>query len=313
MMRHELYDFFKRANEDIEREYERISWRVTEDPGTAGDQGEENWKKLLKLWIPTNFKVITKGRIIDDKGNASPQLDVIILAPDYPQQMLDCKLYLAGGVVAAFECKTTLRKAHINKFMENSKLISALALKDTGTPRKDLQSKIYYGLLAHSHEWKRPHSKPKENIRKTIEKSCQSIIRHPIEVPNIVCVADVATWHSCKLIIPPQPDVEMYQKLSVTSSFIEPKMRITGAENEDMEGENYTPVGALIFNLLEHLAWSYPSLRNIITYMSHLNLVGNGQGKMLVYPGCPLSEETLRNLCKLENGGLWNEWKMYIK
>ena len=103
MSQHELLDFLKRTNEDIEREYERISWRVSEDPGTAGDQGEENWKKLLKLWLPSGFEIVTKGRILGTNGNASPQLDVIVLSPDYPKQLIDCKLYLAGGVVAAFE------------------------------------------------------------------------------------------------------------------------------------------------------------------------------------------------------------------
>ena len=69
MSQHELLDFLKRTNEDIEREYERISWRVSEDPGTAGDQGEENWKKLLKLWLPSGFEIVTKGRILGTNGN----------------------------------------------------------------------------------------------------------------------------------------------------------------------------------------------------------------------------------------------------
>ena len=84
-MTHELIEFLKRANKNIEREYNRISWRVNEDPGTAGEQGEENWKKLLKLWLPSNFEVVTKGRILDVNGNASPQMDIIVLSPYYPK------------------------------------------------------------------------------------------------------------------------------------------------------------------------------------------------------------------------------------
>jgi len=65
-------------------EYDRIQKRATEDPETAGDQGEENWATLLRQWLPS-----------------------------YPQILLDKKLYLAGGVAVAFECKTTLKAAHV--------------------------------------------------------------------------------------------------------------------------------------------------------------------------------------------------------
>ena len=82
--------------------------------------------------------------------------------------MLNCKEYLSGGVVAAFECKTTLRRKHIEEFVEHSRKIEKLAFNENGTPRKDLQSKIYYGLLAHSHEGKKENSNPKEIIEKAI-------------------------------------------------------------------------------------------------------------------------------------------------
>lgn len=48
---HDLFDFFKKANRNISDEYTRICRRVNEDPGTAGDQGEENWKELLESCI----------------------------------------------------------------------------------------------------------------------------------------------------------------------------------------------------------------------------------------------------------------------
>ena len=40
--------------------------------------------------------------------------------------MLNCKEYLSGGVVAAFECKTTLRRKHIEEFVEHSRKIEKL-------------------------------------------------------------------------------------------------------------------------------------------------------------------------------------------
>ena len=88
---HDLFDFFKKANSNISDEYTRICRRVNEDPGTAGDQGEENWKELLESWIPPYFQIVTKGRILSDSGETSPQVDVIVLSPDYPKSLLNCK------------------------------------------------------------------------------------------------------------------------------------------------------------------------------------------------------------------------------
>lgn len=59
-------------------EYARIQKRASEDPGTAGDQGEENWAELLRGWLPRTYEVVTKGRIISQDGHTSPQVDVLV-------------------------------------------------------------------------------------------------------------------------------------------------------------------------------------------------------------------------------------------
>ena len=45
---HDLYDFMRQISAEMSAEYNRIQMRATEDPGTAGDQGEENWAELLR-------------------------------------------------------------------------------------------------------------------------------------------------------------------------------------------------------------------------------------------------------------------------
>lgn len=55
------------ATQEMESEYYRIQKRTREDPGTAGDQGEENWAELLRHWLPQGYHVRTKGRILSDK------------------------------------------------------------------------------------------------------------------------------------------------------------------------------------------------------------------------------------------------------
>ena len=130
------------ATREIGAEYNRILKRAIEDPGTAGDQGEENWATLLRNWLPSTLKIVTKGRILSHEGIASPQVDVLILQPEYPNYLLDKKLFLAGGVFAAFECKITLESEHIEKFIKNSIEIKSHAEKRKGTPYKELQSPI---------------------------------------------------------------------------------------------------------------------------------------------------------------------------
>ncbi len=164
MQTNDLIDFINTATRDIENEYKRIQKRAVEDPGTAGDQGEENWASLLKNWLPPTFQIVTKGRILSHKGIASPQVDVIILRPEYPKNLLDKKLYLAGGVLAAFECKVTLKSHHIEKFIENSIKIKNQLTEQKGSPYKEHQSSILYDRLAHSHHCNRDKSDPINNI-----------------------------------------------------------------------------------------------------------------------------------------------------
>jgi hypothetical protein len=103
---HELEEFLAQDRAEIAAEYKRIYQRSTEDPGTAGDEGEENWAELLREWSPPSYQVVTKGRIIFPDGTATPQIDVLVLRGTYPPRLLTKKLYLSSGVVAAFECKT---------------------------------------------------------------------------------------------------------------------------------------------------------------------------------------------------------------
>src|SRR4051812_20093503 len=161
---HELFDFVFAVTEDLAREYVRIQKRATEDPGTAGDQGEENWATLFKQWLPSYLHVVTKGRILTESGYASPQMDVLVLSPSYPKMLLDKKLYLAGGVLAAFECKITLKAEHVKAAVETSALLRRNMPKETGSPYRELNSPLIYGVLAHSHSWKGERSTPVENV-----------------------------------------------------------------------------------------------------------------------------------------------------
>jgi hypothetical protein len=99
-------------------------------------------------------------------------VDVLVLSPPYPKHLRDKKIYLAGGVEAAFECKITLKAEHITTATKNASTIRGLLPERTGTPYKELHSPIIYGLLAHSHSWKGSNSTPIERIE-----SLRSVLR----------------------------------------------------------------------------------------------------------------------------------------
>src|SRR5687767_6920960 len=121
--KHEFFDFMASVKTSMEREYKQINKRVLEDPGTAGDQVEENWAEFLRGWLPANYPVVTKGRVLNHRGDASPQVDILVLQPNYPMHLRNQKHYFAGGVIAVFECKLTLKATHLKDAFETAKFI----------------------------------------------------------------------------------------------------------------------------------------------------------------------------------------------
>ena len=256
---HDLHDFMRQLSDEMAAEYDRIQKRAVEDPGTAGDQGEENWAELLRGWLPRTYEVVTKGRIISQDGRTSPQVDVLVLKSIYPKKLLNKKLYLAAGVVAAFECKTTLTAADIEKTVENSTKIKDLYPARNGTPYKELHAPIVYGLLAHSHSWKRPNSTPKENIKQKLWESDHSHVSHPRLSLDLLCVADLATWtlfKAARHLFSPRCDSVYGTNGPVETAYIER----TGQPGR------FIPIGDLISSLSRRIAWEDPVLRDFVNY-----------------------------------------------
>src|ERR1041384_2880064 len=105
MKKHSLFKLMGAVKESLSSDYSRIRARSREDPGTAGNQAEENWAEILRNWLPANYRVVTKGRILFKDGSTSPQVDVLVLTSSYPRGLGNEKYFFSGGVVAAFECK----------------------------------------------------------------------------------------------------------------------------------------------------------------------------------------------------------------
>jgi len=314
MQSNDLTDFMNSATRQMAEEYERIQKRATEDPGTAGDQGEENWATLLRNWLPSTFQIVTKGRILSHKGIASPQVDILVLQPEYPKELLDKKLFLAGGVFAAFECKTTLIAEHIETFIKNSIEIKSHVEERKGTPYKELQSPIIYGLLAHSHSWKKDKSTPIDNIENKLIEADENFITHPIQMPDLICVADLACWSSVKTVFIGPNQIPNWDSMksrygengSATSGYVGHTKEI------EKQTRDFTPIGAMITSLLDKLSWEYPNLRQLARYFTLTNIQGSGQGAMRTWESEIYSDEIRRRveLGQLKNGVHWDEWSI---
>jgi hypothetical protein len=311
---HELHDFLAESEKQIQAAYDRIQKRVTEDPGTAGDQAEENWAELFREWLPSYFQVVTKGRILAPSGEASPQVDVIVLLPSYPKGLISQKLFLAGGVAAAFECKTTLKSEHIQEALETSAKIQRAMPKREGSPYQELTSPIVFGLLAHSHNWKSPTSRPVEIIGNQLIASDLKFVSHPRESLDVLCVADLGTWTISKMnyMSPhqfPDPAMATIYGSKANTSYI------CHGLNVAQKKPFFSPLGALFSSLYHKLAWTFPDMRGLDNYFRQVNVMGDGMGAMRSWDLSIYSEKTRQRIQNGEcrNGaGFFDEWTLCL-
>jgi hypothetical protein len=142
----------------MQDDYDAIRKQHPDDTGVAGDVAENNWRILFERWLPSNLQYATKVRVLGVDGELSNEVDLVILDPAYPTPLLEKKQIISTGVVAAFECKLTLRASDFNKTFEKAK--KAKSISGGFYHPQSLVSEHYvnlhggfpYGVLAHSHE-----------------------------------------------------------------------------------------------------------------------------------------------------------------
>jgi len=312
--RHDLLVFLEQLGHDLASEYSRIYARASEDPGTAGDQGEENWAELLRGWLPGDFQIVTKGRIINEHGLVSPQIDILILDKNYPRSLLTKKLYLAAGVLAAIECKTTLTAKHVSTSVERCVKFKSLFAPGQGTPHSELHSPLLYGVLAHSHSWKSPASKPDEIIERELFTSDEKLVKHPRDQLDFLCVSDLGTWSSSKMTFfgPTfnpwsQALAQIYGPNGSAVSYY-----VGNSKNTPNQTASFSPIGALLSCAVEKLAWRDVSLRAYANYFRLLNTAGAGRGQGRRWDTDIYSTDVKTRVERglLVSGVHWDEWSM---
>ena len=266
-MKHDLHIFLDEQSDRLAKEYERIYRRAADDPGTAGDQGEQNWAEVLRQWLPAYYHVVTKGRIINENGELSPQVDVVVLKPEYPRALLDTKIYMSAGVAAAFECKLTLTKADIEKTLANAVKIKRLCLPRLGEAFDELNAPIVYGLLSHSHSWKSTRTKVKETIAGHLKAGVVPI-DSPRELIDFVCVADLALWSLRKIVARSKRHKGRVLGQAVYFVSDRPDPRIGYKRVYDGQ---FAACSAFVAQFLSRLSWENEALEGISAYLRDSN------------------------------------------
>lgn len=153
--------------------------------------------------------------------------------------------------------------------------------------------------MAHSHEWKKPRSKPFENFKRQLASADEKIIKHPCEMPGVLCVADLLTAVSSKSI--------NMGKFGGEESLVTTYFSCPDSSGRTVSGS--TPIGTLLNSLLHKLAWEYPSIRTMANYFRESGVSDVGSGTARFWGKEVLSEEIIKSIHsnKLTNK-IWDEW-----
>jgi hypothetical protein len=310
MQRHDFFRLMAAANESLASDYRRIRRRSLDDPGTAGDQAEEDWAEVFRSWLPATYPVITRGRILFEDGTSSPQVDVLVLKPSYPVGLRHEKYILVGGVVAAFECKLTLRKEHVDRAFRVAAEIKKKARAEIGTPYDELNSYPIFGLLAHSHAFR--DKRPSWIIHKAVEQFQTKHVEHPRELLDIICVADAVTMPLSKdVLIGCDLDKNEIESLKEAgSNNLISTMYVINDEDKNNPHDVGAILGSLIHELTFRMAFVDPSIRDWADHLSFIGVYG-GIGRPVFWTENELSPGVRRRLKK--NGREQDHWSKWSK
>lgn len=266
----DLIDYMRQATQEIQSEYERIHRRAASDPGTAGDEGEENWAEIIKQWLPDSLKVVTKGQLLTVDGKTSPQVDIIVLEPNYPKALINKKKYLIDGIVAVFECKVTIDKNSIHKTIKNCAIIKKLIgqRNRNGSPYKELTSPIVFGLLAHSSIWKSATKDVINTISSHLLEADKLYVKHPSEMMDLLCIPSLGNWRSLiECWVDHKNEIIDYDGEYLALPRIVTSDYMCHYKN-DGQSNDFTPIGHFIASLWIRISKERHDLRRLSEYFN---------------------------------------------
>jgi hypothetical protein len=281
-MGHVHHEWLEKVTADIAADYERL--RAGEDPQWAGHGGEETWARLFQDWLPPAYEVGIRKYIVPEEGDEKFETDLVVFNPAYPERLRSRVDVLAGGVAAAFSVKLTLNVEGLRDGIKRAAKLRRATKARAGTARTELLGAFPVGLLAHSSFWKKPGSKPEENITRAFRKLDGELARHPRESLDFLCVADLNTWGTAKMAWWP-PDFAAAMPVVpgkvplATEEMKANGLCVTAITKSDL-AQSPAPVALFIARLMSRLSASDPALVPLAEGLHVTNTMGTAGGPL---------------------------------
>lgn len=181
-----------------------------------------------------------------------------------------------------------------------------------GTPYRELHAPIIYGLLARSYSWKNQSAATEVEIEQALMASDEAYASHPRECLDLLCVADLGTWKTVKVLTPlaltshckPPVHSVLQSGFTLQTAY----MMAESAPNNP--NSHFTPTGSFIFDISRKLAWEDPRLRDISNYYrgSRIGRLGSSKPRPWNFSFSENVTRQLRN--HRSNFDDWNEWSV---
>jgi hypothetical protein len=285
---HRWLDEFTRS---IAEDYERLHAEARRDPQRSGHGGEETWARLIREWLPPTYEVATRRYIVPEEGDETFETDIVVFNPAYPQRLRDRRDVLAGGVAAAFSVKLTLNAAGIQDGARRAALLRRSTKKRYGTARAELLGPFAVGLLAHSHSWNRPGSRPLENISQAAWDLDHGEVTHPRESLDMLCVADLNTWTRTRMPYMPSSAAGLHP--NATANQNANGYCVTAFLMSDRD-KSPAPVAVFKAYLIERLAYADPSVAAFADGLRLTDTWGAGSGPQRLWDLAEVFDENVR-------------------
>ncbi len=250
------------SQDNMQHQYDFLQTVAKSDPGTAGKECQEIFRRFLQDYLGPEIEIVMDGRIFLGGHIESPQLDLILVKG---MPLAVSRSYVpAQYVVAAFEVKLTLLGKHLKKIHHTAQKLRVH--HRTGTAREELISPIIYGVLALSSKLS-PATRLKLSRTLAINRSeCARLVDklkklgappHPAQSIDLLLVSDAFSIASSKTIYYSErfpadwlPDIELSYRFSISSHRLPP-----------VEGEKYS------------MMWRYPGHSHIGAFLYGLYLL----------------------------------------
>lgn len=268
-MTHRHHDWLADVADQMQRDFQRAHAEASKPGGIqeSGHHGEHIWGAFLKAWLPPQYEIGYRKYILletdpGDGAEASAETDIVIFHPSYPPALRERHDVLLTGIVAAFSAKLTLDRAGIDEAVkESAKVRRAAKLRSVDLNGK-LLPPFVYGILAHTHSWKAPKSKPVQSITAALDELDQKFSLQPREALDLLCVADLNLWSKQTMLVTPDLAAQLPASVAGPDGHIQYTFLNVGHDELAQDATNLVlpPVAFLIGLLYEKLSYYDDSL-----------------------------------------------------